>query len=346
MDEALTEILKSLAEITALAVMVGGITVWLIIFRRVLQRRPLVPFEPRRPVPWNGLDVLAVLLGYVCLGAGLALTAHLLLGWSFTNHERLRPDTEQIVVSDDQPSETATEDAPGASDKEQPEKSDDGEDKLDLERAHPVVVLLSADSSPSTFLLCLFAVVILAPLAEEFFFRLLLQGYFEKVDFRCRRRWRYSGRLVGLLPILSSSLLFAALHARQPEDPMPVEQLVQLFTIDSLTKMLLVAGAIAYLKLLRGASWEDLGLRLDTFWKDLGLALSAFLAVIVPIYVVQEGLGRLLPDTVPDPIPLFFFALALGYLYFRTHRLLPVILLHLVFNATALGMFFTVMSSQ
>ncbi len=345
MDETPADILTFLANLAALAVISGGIGIWLIILRRVVQRRPVVPFEPRRPIPWNGLDVFAILFGYLCLGSALVLSAHELLGWDFHDLGDVSPDTQQVEASGDQPSETADEDKQIVSEDEQPENSDDAKNEIDLERAHPVVVLLSGDSSPGVFLLCLFTVIVMAPLAEEFIFRLLLQGYLENVDFRCRRLWRYSGRLVGLLPVVFSSLLFASLHAREPEAPMPVEQLIRLFAIDSVTKVLLVAGAIAYLKTFRGATWEDMGLRLDTFWKDLGLALAAFLAVIVPIYIIQEGLGRLLPDTVPDPVPLFFFALALGYLYFRTHRLVPAILLHLIFNATALGMFFTVMSS-
>ncbi len=333
----LAELLTFLTNIAALTVFAGGITVWLVILQRVVRRRPIVPFERRPPVPWNGLDVLTILFGYACLTVALMQAAHLYLGWDFGAQE---PGT-QIAEARDNPSpQTTAEGKQTASEAEQAENTDNGDSETDLDRAHPVVVLLSGDSSPATFLLCLFTVVVMAPLAEEFFFRLLLQGYFENLDFRCQRMWRYSGRLVGLLPVLFSSLLFAALHARQPEDPGPVEHLVRLFMIDSVTKVLLVVGAIAYLKTLRGATWRDLGLRLDTFWNDLGLALAAFLAVIVPIYAIQERLGRLLPDTVPDPVPLFFFALALGYLYFRTRRLMPAILLHLIFNATALGMFF------
>ncbi len=333
MDETDAEILTSLADIAVLAVICGAIGSWVLILRRVLQRRPLVSFEPRRPVPWNGLDLLVVLLAYVSLGASLTLAAYGLLGWDF-QELGAKPSTAMQSRSDDDPASEA---------KIAVAKENDNQE-IDLDRAHPIVVLLSGDASPGTVLLCLIAVIVIAPLAEEFFFRLLLQGYFEKADFACRRVWRYSGRLLGFMPILVSSLLFAALHSRGAEPPRPVESLIHLFTIDSLTKVLLVAGAIVYLRLVRRATWDDLGLRFDRFWNDAGLALAALLAVIVPIYLLQEWLGRLLPGTVPDPVPLFFFAVTLGYLYFRTHRLVPSILLHLVFNATALAMFFAVTS--
>jgi membrane protease YdiL (CAAX protease family) len=39
----------------------------------------------------------------------------------------------------------------------------------------------------------------------------------------------------------------------------------------------------------------------------------------------------------PAPIPLFFFALVLGYLYRQTHRLWPCIVLHMCLNATSLA---------
>jgi len=35
-------------------------------------------------------------------------------------------------------------------------------------------------------------------------------------------------------------------------------------------------------------------------------------------------------------VPLFFFALVLGTLYYRTHRLLPLIVLHAALNGTSL----------
>ncbi len=40
----------------------------------------------------------------------------------------------------------------------------------------------------------------------------------------------------------------------------------------------------------------------------------------------------------PDPIPLFFFALALGYLYRQTHRLWPCIVLHMCLNGMSIGL--------
>ncbi len=46
------------------------------------------------------------------------------------------------------------------------------------------------------------------------------------------------------------------------------------------------------------------------------------------------------------PIPLFFLALALGYLYQRTHRIVPCIVLHMLFNALAMALLGVQMALQ
>jgi membrane protease YdiL (CAAX protease family) len=38
----------------------------------------------------------------------------------------------------------------------------------------------------------------------------------------------------------------------------------------------------------------------------------------------------------PDPIPLFFLSLALGYLYYKTHRILPCIVVHMSLNSLSM----------
>jgi membrane protease YdiL (CAAX protease family) len=40
----------------------------------------------------------------------------------------------------------------------------------------------------------------------------------------------------------------------------------------------------------------------------------------------------------PDPIPIFFLALGLGYLYRQTHRIWPGVVVHLLLNAFSTGL--------
>jgi membrane protease YdiL (CAAX protease family) len=121
---------------------------------------------------------------------------------------------------------------------------------------HPLLEMLKHQPSLVNLLLAVGLAAVVAPLAEEFVFRALVQGWLEVKE----RAWaeRYPslvGRLpTGMIAIIASAALFAVLHATQG----------------------------------------------------------------------------------PDPIALFPLALVLGYLYNRTHRLLPCIVMHLCFNGFSL----------
>lgn len=319
MNQSLADIISKLADLAVLAAIVGGIVVWGFVLRRRSRGTAVVAFEPRRPVPWSGLDVLVLLAAYFFIASIVLLSAEGLLGWEL-NPKRVKAEAARQAECLE--AETASNNS------------------IKLDRAHPIVVLLAKRPGAGSLLLCLATVVVMAPIAEEFFFRLVLQGWFERVDLRFRRVFRYSGLVVGTGPVLLSSLLFALLHARDVEAPPEAGYIMHTLMVDMVVKSLLLVFGVFYLRRVRRATKEDLGLRLDCLPRDAGLAVATFAAVIVPVYALQWGLSLLLPDSVTDPVPLFFFALALGYLYLRTHRLAPAILLHMVFNATAMVVFF------
>jgi predicted transporter len=93
-----------------------------------------------------------------------------------------------------------------------------------------------------------------------------------------------------------------------------------------------------------GATARDLGWDARKWKEDLGIGLTAFFASVLPIYILQIVLNRLLPKEIaPDPITLYFFAVLLGTVYFRTGRLLPSIVMHMLLNAASLGMAWAMM---
>jgi hypothetical protein len=47
----------------------------------------------------------------------------------------------------------------------------------------------------------------------------------------------------------------------------------------------------------------------------------------------------------PEPVPLFLLALILGYVYQRTHRIVPCMVTHALFNGTSLVALWRVMSA-
>ena len=81
---------------------------------------------------------------------------------------------------------------------------------------------------------------------------------------------------------------------------------------------------------------RDLGLPETQRWRSLRResGLVAWAAVTGPILVLFAKIRSLAPAVVVDPLPIFLLALVLGTLYYRTHRILPSIVLHAAFNAT------------
>ncbi len=310
----------------ALAACLAG---WIVVARRLAGSRPLVPYQGRRPVPWGGLEVLLIVVAYVVFMLVASLAGELFWGLDLTPAP---PRPTVIVRSEHAPpaivrSEHA-EHAPG--------------DQLDA--AHPLIVLLHGRHSLAGLLVCVLSAVVVAPVVEEFLFRLLLQGWLERLEGRLRRAARLPARLVGTAPVVASSLLFASMHYRRPAPLPDADSLLKFFVLNAAAQLAVLLFGVALLRLRCGATSKDLGIQPDRLHADLRLGLAAFALVTVPVYLLQALLTVSLgPEVVPDPAPLFFLALALGFLYFRTHRLPPAIVLHAAFNAVGIALAWTML---
>jgi membrane protease YdiL (CAAX protease family) len=273
---------------------------WVAAERR--QRRPVVPYQPRRPAPWQAIDLAVILLVYyVAMQWGVVALADAFFG----------PGAAQPP---------AIYDASGT-------------------QTEHVVAQLIAQGSPWVLLLCFVSAGVVAPITEEFFFRVLLQGWLETLERRWRRQMPMLRRLVpgGSGPIVLTSLLFASLHFRIGAPQINVRFVAFLLAGDAAARLLTLAFAVGWLRGHAGATAADLGWAPRTAPGDVKLGLAAFAAVAAPVYAVQITFQHLLPPYLaPDPVPLFFFALALGVIYYRTHRLLPVVVLHAALNGTSL----------
>jgi membrane protease YdiL (CAAX protease family) len=206
---------------------------------------------------------------------------------------------------------------------------------------HPLTQLLK---SKKYFALALafFVGVVVAPIAEEFLFRLLLIGWLEKAETQWREQWQLRSLVIPLsaLPILASSLLFASMHFRTASDKLEESNLVFTLAISAIMNLLVVSFAIVLIRMRTGATARDFGWDSRRFFKDIGLGVFSFFLVAVPIFFLQMVLLTYLPKQfAPDPIPLFFFAVVLGLLYQRTHRLVPSIVLHALLNFCSLAVF-------
>jgi membrane protease YdiL (CAAX protease family) len=202
-----------------------------------------------------------------------------------------------------------------------------------------VVAQLIAQGNPWVLLLCIVSAGLVAPITEEFFFRVLLQGWLETCGHRWRRQMPAIRRFMprGGGSIVLTSLLFASLHFRVGAPQIDVRLRVLQVGGDAAARLLTLAFAVAWLRGRVGATAADLGWTPKTASGDVKLGLATFAAVAAPVYAVQITFQCLLPTYLaPDPVPLFFFALVLGTLYYRTHRLLPLIVLHAALNGTSL----------
>ena len=300
MDEQLTKDLFALVVLLAIAVCAAT---WLWIVRQSQRKRPVAPYQPRRPVPWCAMDLVLIVAFYLALPAGIVGLAGVFGG----------PKA---------PEAAPTHSAEGST-------------------TDHVVGQLIEEGNVWILLLCGVSAVVMAPAIEEFFFRVLLQGWLEAVEHRWRRRLPTLRRLIprGVGPIVLTALLFAWMHFRVETPRKGVHFLVFQQVAMILSGLLAMAFAVGLLRWRAGATAADLGWVPAKVLGDLKIGLTTLLAVAVPVYALQVGLRSALPSYIaPDPFPLFFLALALGILYYRTHRIAPLFALHAMFNATSLAL--------
>lgn len=289
----------ALATLACLAVSVLAVVRW-------RQGLPVLPYQPRPPVPWAGLHlVLALVVAAAVYVTGVAAAASLA--------ERLLPPelTQPPTIQN-----------------------------VDESSAAHMVARLLGTRDFRVFWVCGLSVVVVAPIVEEFFFRVLLQGWLEAGQRRLRPQMPTLGRLVpgALGPILLTAFLFAGSHFRVEAPMMSPSFLTLILAADAAAKLLAMTFAVVLLRAGFGAMPADLGWVQKKFLTDIGLGLLAFAAVAAPIYALQFALAAQLPNYLaPDPFVLFPFALVLGTLYYRTHRIVPAIVLHMSLNATSLA---------
>jgi len=275
---------------------VGSLIVW-----RLRSKLPVLPYQNRRQVPWRAWQVMAVFLVMEFpLLAGLVLSL------------LLEPQAAGPGVS-----QTAGE----------------------VDVRHVIEDLLRADPSPTTWLLCILVAVVVAPIIEEFTYRLILQGWLEAEERLCRRRIPELRRLIpGVIPVLLVSLLFAARHFRLASCPIEADLIKQILVFQAVWSTFVFTFTVMFLRIFSGATAADFGFVGKKFLADVRLGLLACAGIVAPLLFLQIGVTTyILPDYVAaDPIPLFFLALVLGTVYYRTHRITPAIVIHMAFNATSL----------
>jgi membrane protease YdiL (CAAX protease family) len=287
-----------------IAALVGSVLVWLIMFGWRRQGRPAFPLQRRRPVPWGGIDVMAVFAAHLVF---LSLFADLAV---------------RVLAINELAATNRTGDT--------------------LEHS---ITQLVRDGGACGVLLAAISVVIVAPIVEELMFRVLLQGWLEGVERRSRRPATGLRPRLFVLgatgPVLLSALAFASVHLRGPAKGISLENLLAAVLANNLASLATLAFAVLLLHFRAGTTARDVGWVRGRLLADVGLGVLGFLAVAGPVFLVHFAAVALFQrwgiQYSPDPLALFPFALALGTIYFRTHRIVPVIVAHASLNAVTLA---------
>jgi membrane protease YdiL (CAAX protease family) len=309
-----------------------NITLWILAIRRSLRQQPLVPWSPRRNVPWEFIDLLAVLLASLATVATLQLLVQFLLEIRIEKIEDMNSQQRMwlifassiglvlaslIVAGLIRWRTSATLEDLGFAGGHLAEDVRVGLIgfamlilpillvqaafmKLFPEAGqHPFVDLIRQSPDRSVMIVILFLAVGIAPISEEFLFRVLLQGWLEKV-----------------IPASSSHSLLARSHAAQ-------RSLLADATSD--TDRPKSTGKPLFFDVLPPAfqveEEQSPAGQNPVNWWPIVISSFAFAAM-------HLGHG-------PAPIPLFLLALGLGYLYQRSHRIWPSWIVHVLVNLLA-----------
>ena len=325
-------VLNSLTDFTMATAGVLSLAAGFFLFQRHIDGRPLLAYEPRRRVPWGPL-VLVIPLSF------LVINFLPLLGDSESNAETMTSAEfvySGLVISAGMIAFVAIAMAWLAAVR-QADHRDLGlplsqrqfwrdarcgvvacmaallpilllnfvlTNIFQPEKIHPLIDRMQKDGSPAMLFFCIVSAVLAAPLFEEFTFRVLLQGWLERVedkrlDFHATERQTvpFAGDPVAKETAAGEDL------ERFSAEPTPMVE-----TISS----------------------EQSPQRPQHGW------LAALPHGWTPILISSLVFGLAHIGHGVAPVPLVFLGIVFGYLYQRTHRIVPCIAAHMLFNAYSL----------
>jgi len=300
-----------------IAILLTSLAAWGVLFVVPLRMGCVPKCVPRRPVPWGMIDVFVIFLLHAAIPTFCCDVIHDngLFLWT-------APEPEIVSASE--------------SDAERDESDSSGSEQK--ARKHPALRVIGALDGGAGLWIVLLVVIAIKPIQEEFLYRLVLQGAIEKYERMLRHPiplGRFGAR--GLLSISMTAFYFASVHVRSPEKEFDVALGFQGIAAMFVAMPVVLIVCIAYLAL-RGAKLKDFGVQPDRILSDVRTGFLTFLLIACPVYGLQGSLDKIFAGPVIDPFTLFPFALVLGFLYFRTHRIVPSIVLHMSLNATSVAL--------
>ena len=196
-----------LIPLAVLAVAAASAAIWIVVLARWWMRLPVIPYQPRRPAPWRGVHVLFALVVYLALAQ---------VGVAAIHHAGF------------------AEAAPTRG------SASGGE--------HPIAKMLAGGrDNPWLLLTAFFTAVLAAPIVEEMFFRVLLQGWLEGAERRGRRFWPTCASCRCAAPIALSSILFGVVHYRGSETASPPTVIAIVSVVNAICELAAIAFILVFL---------------------------------------------------------------------------------------------------
>lgn len=300
-DPNLPQQVPVIIQVIVMAILFGGLWSWIWIITKKIKRQPLLHYEPRRPVPWSGIDLAIILIAFLA-ATTIAVTIAKQVLQANGKGESLENSPALIAASLGASLLTFLFSVAWVKLRAKATLSDIGiqprrigDDvaigfvaflagapvvyfiqflvSMWIPYEHPLIDSLKEKPDRLTLGMVAVTAVIIAPMVEEFFFRVLLQGWLEKLETAIR-----TGR-----------------------------------------------GDVA-----RGIASDAMSPDGQKSWHTLSPGFFPIVVSSITFALLHWGQGA-------APIPLFLFAFVLGWLYFRTHRWLPSLVAHLLLNLTSVA---------
>ena len=222
---------------------------------------------------------------------------------------------------------TAAEQIRLATEKKSGSPNQNAESETPFQGEHPltVLILIGKRVPRYTWILALAfaAAVVTAPFAEELVFRVVL----------LRGLSRYIPS--AFITIVLQALFFAFIHIRSSEGVDDIEKLNRILMgvgAIVISHILLVIFILSWLRRVRYAEWSDFGFTRKGLISGIFKGVGLFLLIWPFLLAVQKIVRIIMPQAVPDPVPIFILALGLGTLFLRTRQFAANLAMHVSLN--------------
>lgn len=356
-------ILARLFMLLALSTVVGAVYGWTQAQRRRARGQPILDYASREAVPWGAIDlaiafgllvtsqIVAAVVTSEATGGGflkpaaevspetsgtwmLSFGVSSLVAWALTLvaiRMRTKARWVDLGVATNEPWSGVRTGVLGFAMLAVPVFAVQAVLKQFYPIEHPLIEMLMENPSPSFFVMGAFAAVIVAPITEEFLFRVILQGWMENVFSAISLAKKHGATPPGFvasyfwgLPRLMSPPLRPTEFDPRLDDEIVMARPVSADREPADTSPSIVDSSPAPVR--------DTQLRLLPSWGPILISSGLFAGAHV-------GHG-------PDPIPLFLLAMGLGYVYQRTHYVLPCIMIHCLLNGVTMFVLWLTITGQ